>query len=188
MEKLYVKLTVIRSQCRLIHLRRPNVMCLAQRRSILLGHRLLLRAKMVKLRGTECLIYQLMKFMVKYSIYEETINILTELQFKFLESDPHAVKSTNQYLTVENLKKYTNYSVTVVAFTKIGDGVKTKPFFCRTHEDGKKLKLFRMLEIIIFFCKILKYRQHPKILKLFQLRAQKLLYHGYLRKTETATL
>ncbi|XP_037045508.1 Down syndrome cell adhesion molecule-like protein Dscam2 isoform X1 [Bradysia coprophila] len=51
------------------------------------------------------------------------------------ETDPHVVKSTNQYLTVENLKKYTNYSVTVLAYTKMGDGVKTKPFFCRTHED-----------------------------------------------------
>lgn len=51
------------------------------------------------------------------------------------ESEPHTVKSTNQYLTVENLHKYTNYSVTVLAFTKIGDGIKTKSFFCRTHED-----------------------------------------------------
>lgn len=51
------------------------------------------------------------------------------------ESEPIMVKSTNQYLTIENLKKYTNYTVWVVAFTKIGDGAQTKPFFCRTNED-----------------------------------------------------
>lgn len=52
------------------------------------------------------------------------------------EKDMHIVKSNNQYLTVENLKKYTNYTVYVVAFTKIGDGAKTSNFFCTTHEDG----------------------------------------------------
>lgn len=64
------------------------------------------------------------------------LKLFTEKKFQFLETDPQVVKSTNQYLTVENLSKYTNYSITVLAFTKIGDGVKTKPFYCRTHEDG----------------------------------------------------
>lgn len=45
------------------------------------------------------------------------------------------MKSTNQYLTVDNLTKYTNYTIWVLAYTKIGDGVKTKPFNCRTNED-----------------------------------------------------
>lgn len=49
----------------------------------------------------------------------------------------HVVKSNNQYLTVENLNKYTNYSVWVLAYTKVGDGVKTKQLFCQTYEDGK---------------------------------------------------
>ncbi|XP_055380718.1 cell adhesion molecule Dscam2 isoform X2 [Condylostylus longicornis] len=51
------------------------------------------------------------------------------------EKDPEVVKSNNQYLTIENLKKFANYSVWVLAYTKIGDGVKTNPFYCRTHED-----------------------------------------------------
>lgn len=53
------------------------------------------------------------------------------------EKETQVVKSNNQYLTVENLKKYTNYSVWVLAYTKVGDGVKTNQFFCRTYEDGK---------------------------------------------------
>ncbi|XP_055679736.1 cell adhesion molecule Dscam2 isoform X1 [Lutzomyia longipalpis] len=51
------------------------------------------------------------------------------------ERDPHTVKSSNQYLTVDNLHKFTNYTVWVLAYTKVGDGVKTKQFYCRTHED-----------------------------------------------------
>ncbi|XP_031619714.1 Down syndrome cell adhesion molecule-like protein Dscam2 isoform X2 [Contarinia nasturtii] len=51
------------------------------------------------------------------------------------DKEMHVVKSNNQYLTVENLKKYTNYSVWVLAYTKVGDGVKTKQLFCRTYED-----------------------------------------------------
>ncbi|XP_022215405.2 Down syndrome cell adhesion molecule-like protein Dscam2 isoform X3 [Drosophila obscura] len=51
------------------------------------------------------------------------------------ETDPEVVKSTNQYVTIENLRKYTNYTVWVLAYTKVGDGMKTKPFYCRTHED-----------------------------------------------------
>lgn len=47
------------------------------------------------------------------------------------------MKSTNQYITIENLRKYTNYTVWVLAMTKVGDGVKSKEFHCRTHEDGK---------------------------------------------------
>lgn len=53
------------------------------------------------------------------------------------EKEMQMLKSSNQYLTVENLQKYTNYSFWVLAYTKMGDGVKTKQFFCTTHEDGK---------------------------------------------------
>lgn len=63
------------------------------------------------------------------------------------EQDPEIVKSMNQYLTIENLKKYTNYSVSVLAFTKVGDGIKTKLFFCTTHEDGMR----KLISSLSFF-------------------------------------
>lgn len=55
------------------------------------------------------------------------------------DTEMNVMKSNNQYLTVENLKKYTNYSIWVLAYTKVGDGVKTKHLFCRTYEDGNFL-------------------------------------------------
>lgn len=65
------------------------------------------------------------------------------------EKEMHVVKSNNQYLTVENLKKYTNYSVWVLAYTKVGDGVKTKQLFCRTYEDGNMVFYIHVNSIFI---------------------------------------
>lgn len=56
-------------------------------------------------------------------------------QIYSLEQEPHILKTTNQYQTIENLNKFTNYTIRVLAFTKVGDGTKTKPFFCTTFED-----------------------------------------------------
>lgn len=41
-------------------------------------------------------------------------------------------------LKLQNLQKYSNYSIQVWAFTKVGDGEKSEPIFCMTDEDGKE--------------------------------------------------
>ncbi|KAI4469263.1 titin [Holotrichia oblita] len=41
----------------------------------------------------------------------------------------------NQYTTLTGLNKYTNYSITALAFTDIGDGVRSDPIYCHTEED-----------------------------------------------------
>uniref|UniRef100_T1JA71 Down syndrome cell adhesion molecule-like protein Dscam2 n=1 Tax=Strigamia maritima TaxID=126957 RepID=T1JA71_STRMM len=47
-----------------------------------------------------------------------------------------SVKTTSAYkMTVVKLEKFTNYSIQVLAFTKVGDGVKSLPLYCKTHED-----------------------------------------------------
>lgn len=61
--------------------------------------------------------------------------IIYNIMFLTLEKDPHVLKTTNQYQTIEDLHKFTNYTVWVLAYTKVGDGIKSKPFFCTTHED-----------------------------------------------------
>lgn len=38
---------------------------------------------------------------------------------------------------ISGLLKYANYSVTLLAFTSAGDGVKSSPIFCKTDEDGR---------------------------------------------------
>lgn len=57
------------------------------------------------------------------------------------EQQPTTTTTTNQYYTIDNARKYTNYTITVLAFTVIGDGLKTKNFHCITHEDGECLFL-----------------------------------------------
>lgn len=45
------------------------------------------------------------------------------------------VTTTDTYL--HTLRKYTNYSIQVLAFTNAGDGKRSLPVFCMTEEDGK---------------------------------------------------
>lgn len=40
------------------------------------------------------------------------------------------------HTTLSGLRRYTNYSVTVCAFTAAGDGVRAAPVYCHTEEDG----------------------------------------------------
>ena len=38
---------------------------------------------------------------------------------------------------LDNLRKFSNYSIQVLAFTSAGDGVYSDVVMCATHEDGK---------------------------------------------------
>lgn len=46
-------------------------------------------------------------------------------------------KTTALTTIITGLRKYTNYSLQVLAFTKIGDGVFTANVYCQTEEDGE---------------------------------------------------
>ncbi|XP_050441202.1 cell adhesion molecule Dscam2 isoform X2 [Adelges cooleyi] len=43
--------------------------------------------------------------------------------------------TTAQYTTIQALSKYTNYSISVFAFTSKGDGTRSKLIYCKTEED-----------------------------------------------------
>ena len=46
-------------------------------------------------------------------------------------------KMTTEVSTeLHGLQKYSNYSIQAWAFTQVGDGVKSRPIFCMTDEDG----------------------------------------------------
>ena len=50
-------------------------------------------------------------------------------------------KKTRQHkITLNDLDKYQNYTIQVVASTKIGEGLKSRSIYCRTKEDGKKVQ------------------------------------------------
>lgn len=57
----------------------------------------------------------------------------------FYDKDPSVATTTNQYFTIDNARKYTNYTITVLAFTSVGDGIRTNNFHCLTLEDGEIL-------------------------------------------------
>lgn len=45
-------------------------------------------------------------------------------------------KTTELTIVLTSLRKFTNYSIQVLAFTRIGDGVFSLPIYCKTEEDG----------------------------------------------------
>lgn len=45
-------------------------------------------------------------------------------------------KTTALTTVITGLRKFTNYSLQVLAFTKVGDGVHTATIYCQTDEDG----------------------------------------------------
>ena len=49
------------------------------------------------------------------------------------------VTTVNQSFELTGLEKFTNYSVKVLAFTRIGDGNVSDPVLVSTDEDGKLL-------------------------------------------------
>lgn len=63
-----------------------------------------------------------------------------ELQYRtFSGSDDAVTKQiTGMHTTLSGLRRYTNYSVTVCAFTAAGDGVRAAAVYCHTEEDGMR--------------------------------------------------
>lgn len=45
-------------------------------------------------------------------------------------------KTTALTTVLTTLKKFSNYSIQVLAYTRMGDGVISQPIFCQTEEDG----------------------------------------------------
>ena len=56
-----------------------------------------------------------------------------KFQVGFLKS----VLPTPQEATLDDLEKFTNYTIRVFAFTSLGNGVSSQPFSLPTQEDGK---------------------------------------------------
>lgn len=56
--------------------------------------------------------------------------------FSEIEDQEILVNAPERETLLKNLEKYTNYSISVLAFTGQGDGVMSKPIYCRTREDG----------------------------------------------------
>lgn len=53
------------------------------------------------------------------------------------------VTTTDTYLHA--LRKYTNYSIQVLAFTNAGDGKRSPPVYCMTEEDGIHAQIYKEL-------------------------------------------
>ena len=63
----------------------------------------------------------------------ETNNSWT--QFILIVGESTRLHTLDTLLTVKQLEKFQNYTVQVAALTRIGEGLKSRPVYCRTMED-----------------------------------------------------
>lgn len=74
----------------------------------------------------------------KFIVCVVYVNFFFSIAFGPEDVDPKKTQSLT--LVLNKLRKYTNYTIQVLAYTMIGDGVLSRPTYCRTEEDGKALK------------------------------------------------
>ena len=53
-------------------------------------------------------------------------------------------ETTELSAQIYNLQKFTNYTLSVVAYTRIGEGVRSEEKFVRTEQDGMLTMLFEL--------------------------------------------
>lgn len=68
-----------------------------------------------------------------------------------IEADSKVV--VDNHVELRGLQRYANYSVRVWAFTRVGDGVRSKPIHCVTEEDGTDCIRLNPLTSFILLCR-----------------------------------
>lgn len=63
-------------------------------------------------------------------------------------------ETTAESTNIFSLEKYTNYSISVLAYTSAGDGVPSSPVYCRTLQDGQCLARRALLSRAVFLCSL----------------------------------
>lgn len=72
----------------------------------------------------------------------EVLHVILCDNFLFVDEKSKDSKITSASETIiHGLKKFTNYSMQVLAFTAGGDGVRSAPIHCQTEQDGELLLL-----------------------------------------------
>lgn len=71
-------------------------------------------------------------------IYDSLSQVIYGPSDTWYDENTKDTKITSSSETIlHGLKKYTNYTMQVLAFTSGGDGVKSAPIHCQTEQDGK---------------------------------------------------
>jgi hypothetical protein len=65
---------------------------------------------------------------------------ITLCVYLVMDNEEMETKKTTALTTVlTSLRKSTNYSIQISAYTRMGDGVLSLPRYCSTEEDGRKM-------------------------------------------------
>lgn len=66
------------------------------------------------------------------------------------ETDEVVMVTSQLSATMLGLQKFSNYSVEVLAFTQMGSGVRSKPIYVMTQQDGELLNDQKTADLIEF--------------------------------------
>lgn len=71
-----------------------------------------------------------------------------------MDNEEMETKKTTALTTVlTSLRKSTNYSIQISAYTRMGDGILSSPRFCNTEEDGEYSNILHSVSFFIFVFK-----------------------------------
>ena len=67
-----------------------------------------------------------------------------------VEDEAQVLATTDLSAQLHNLLKFTNYSVSIAAYTRVGEGVRSPDVYIRTEQDGE------FIEFMVYLLTILK--------------------------------
>ena len=68
------------------------------------------------------------------------------------ESDAQFITSNVMKVVVRGLEKFTNYSIQVLAYTRMGEGIRSRPIYVKTQQDRKWIAFITYRSKMIFEC------------------------------------
>ena len=88
--------------------------------------------------------------MIWTNVHDVNVNVLrlipTWINWKHLkisdESDAQFITSKDLKVVIRGLEKFTNYSIQVLAYTRMGEGIRSRPIYVMTQQDRKYFSIF----------------------------------------------
>lgn len=85
--------------------------------------------------------YFLLRFHHLLSSPAKLVHVSGKLVFLFLPAEKVEIYSESvnyEEITLRGLAKFQNYSIQIVAATRVGEGLKSRSIYCRTQQDGRR--------------------------------------------------
>lgn len=102
-------------------------------------------------------------------------------------------KTTALTTVLTSLRKFSNYSIQVLGYTRMGDGVSSQAIFCKTEEDGEFNSMIISIRTYYVINQFVththkQFRKLPATSKSWWAHQVDSTYHGWSRESQMASL